>query len=52
MSIETNNRVNKLKRRLKICNATGKCSVCPFHGGENQKRNKHGPKKPRYKDKK
>jgi len=37
----------KVKRRT-----TGKCPICPAHGGENATRKgKHGVTKPKYKDK-
>lgn len=49
MKLETNRRVMKIKRKLSICNKTGKCDYCPMHDGENRGRRKGV--KPRYKDK-
>lgn len=48
---ETDNRTYKAKRKDYICDLTGRCTICPYHGGENAKRKKHGTKKPKYKDK-
>lgn len=52
MDKETNSRAYKGARKQHICVETGKCTICPMHGGENASRaGKHGAKKPRKKDK-
>lgn len=49
--LEANSSAYKKLRRFIIANKHGGCPICPPHGGENQKRHRHGPKKPKYKDK-
>lgn len=51
MKNETNSSVDRKRRRKDIALKTGVCSHCKPHSGENNKHHKHGPKKPRYKDK-
>lgn len=51
MDQTSNSSVYNKARKRHICNETGKCDICPIHGGENARRSKHGAKKPRYKNK-
>lgn len=44
-----NSSLYKKKRRWKIANETGKCTICPPHGGENKTR--HRPRPDKYKNK-
>jgi hypothetical protein len=49
---ETNSSVERKERRKHICKKTGKCALCPPHGGENAGFGgtaRRGEKKPRYK---
>jgi len=45
---ETNPKAFKRMYKRMICNETGKCSICPWHRGENYGKR---PKDDRYKDK-
>jgi hypothetical protein len=48
----SNSSLYKKLRKRKICNKSGKCTICPMHGGENTSRKgKYGKTKPKYKNK-
>jgi len=47
--LDTNSSIYKKRRKWQICNKTGKCTLCPIHGGENKKR--HRPRPDKYKNK-
>ena len=52
MDETSNSSVYKKAKKRHVCTETGKCSICPMHGGENaSKKGKHGVTKPRKKDK-
>lgn len=47
--LDANSSLYKKRRKLYICKKTGKCTICPYHGGEN--RTRHPPRPDRYKNK-
>lgn len=52
MDETSNSSVYKKAKKRHVCIETGKCSICPMHGGENASRKgKYGVTKPRKKDK-
>lgn len=48
---ENNSKAYKIKRRRKIEDKKGGCTICPSHSGENADYKKHGKRKPKYKNK-